>query len=93
MTNQELLSAMQQSGRIAIGHIGEPAPTNRLKIVNDYTGRETTVDTERPMTPSRALAIRRRLCADDCTSGDTLGARGPQAEGYREFLTAQTAQF
>jgi hypothetical protein len=86
MTKQELMAAMQQSGRLAIVHVGEPAPTNRLTIVNDYTGRETTVDTERPMTPRRALAIRRRLCSDNCTSGDTLGARGPQADGYREFL-------
>jgi hypothetical protein len=86
MTKQELMAAMQQSGRLAIVHVGEPAPTNRLTIVNDYTGRETTVDTERPMTPRRALAIRRRLCSDNCTSGDTLGGRGPQAEGYREFL-------
>ena len=86
MTNQELLAAMQQSGRLAIVHIGETATTNRLTIVNDYTGRQTTVDIERPMTPRRALAIRRRLCGDNCTSGDTLGARGPQADGYREFL-------
>lgn len=84
MTNQELMNAMQQSGRLAIVHIGEPV--NRLTIVNDYTGRETTVDTLRPMTPRRALDIRRRLCSDDCTSGDTLGARGPQADGYRDFL-------
>jgi len=72
MTNQEILSTMQASGR--------------LKIVNDFTGRETFVDTDRPMTPRRAMAIRRRLCSDNCTSGDTLGARGPQAEGYRDFL-------
>lgn len=83
MTNAELMNAMQQSGRLNIVHIGEP---NRLTIRNDYTGRETTVDTDRPMTPRRALEIRRRLCSDDCTSGDTLGARGPQAEGYRELL-------
>ncbi len=86
MTNAELMAAMQASGRLAIVHIAEPAPKNRLTIRNDYTGRETTVDTERPMTPRRALAIRRRLCSDNCTSGDTLGARGPQADGYREFL-------
>jgi hypothetical protein len=85
MTNAELMAAMQQSGRLAIVHVGEPAPTNRLTIVNDYTGRETTVDTERPMTPRRALAIRRRLCSDNCTSGDTLGARGPQDERYQAF--------
>jgi hypothetical protein len=84
MTNQELLNAMQQSGRLNVVHIGEPK--NRITIVNDFTGRETTVDTLRPMTPRRALEIRRRLCSDDCTSGDTLGARGAQAAGYREFL-------
>jgi hypothetical protein len=86
MTKQELMNAMQASGRLAIVHVAEPAKTNRLTIRNDFTGRETTVDIERPMTPRRALAIRRRLCGDDCTSGDTLGARGPQADGYREFL-------
>jgi hypothetical protein len=84
MTNQELMAAMMEAGRLHIVHIGEPV--NRLTIVNDFTGRETTVDTSRPMTARRALDIRRRLCSDDCTSGDTLGARGPQAEGYRELL-------
>ena len=86
MTNHELMAAMQASGRLHIGHVAEPAQTNRLTIRNDFTGRETTVDTSLPMTPRRALAIRRRLCGDNCTSGDTLGARGPQADGYREFL-------
>ena len=84
MTNQELMNAMKAAGRLHIVHIGEPV--NRLTIVNDFTGRETTVDTSRPMTPRRALEIRRRLCSDDCTSGDTLGSRGPQADGYRDFL-------
>lgn len=83
MTNQELMNAMKEAGRLAIVHVGEP---NRLTIQNDFTGRETTVDTLRPMTARRALEIRRRLCSDDCTSGDTLGARGPQAAGYRDFL-------
>ncbi len=59
----------------------------RLIIRNHFTGRETTVDTLRPMTARRALQIRRRLCADDCTSGDELGANGPQdnPEEYRRF--------
>ena len=83
MTNQELMNAMQQSGHLAIVHVAEQ---NRLTIRNDFTGRETTVDTLRPMTARRTLEIRRRLCSDDCTSGDTLGARGPQAAGYRELL-------
>ena len=83
MTPQELMAAMKEAGRLSIVHIGEP---NRITIVNDFTGRETTVDTSRPMTARRALEIRRRLCPDDCTSGDTLGARGPQADGYRELL-------
>lgn len=57
----------------------------RITIRNDFTSRETRVDTSRPMTARRALAIRRRLCADECTSGDHLGARGPQEnpEAYR----------
>jgi hypothetical protein len=83
MTNQELMAAMMEAGRLHVVHV---AKQNRLTIVNDFTGRETTVDTLRPMTPRRALEIRRRLCSDDCTSGDTLGSRGPQADGYRDFL-------
>jgi hypothetical protein len=84
MTNAELMNAMHASGRLIVGHVGDKP--NRLTIRNDYTGRETTVDTLRQMTARRALEIRRRLCSDDCTSGDTLGARGPQADGYRDFL-------
>ena len=63
-----------------------------ITIRNDFTGRETRVDPSRPMTARRALAIRRRLCADDCTSGDTLGARGQQEnpEAYR-ILADRTA--
>ena len=57
-----------------------------ITIRNDFTNRETRVDTSRPMTAKRALAIRRRLCADGCTSGDTLGARGPQEPGYDRLL-------
>jgi hypothetical protein len=64
-----------------------------ITIRNDFTNRETRVDTSRPMTAKRALAIRRRLCADGCTSGDTLGARGPQEDPdeYRR-LTDRAAQ-
>lgn len=59
--------------------------TKWMTIRNDFTRLETRVDTSRPMTAKRALAIRRRLCADDCESGDHLGARGPQEnpEAYR----------
>ena len=61
--------------------------TNWLTIRNDFTNRETRVDPSRPMTARRALTIRRRLCADDCTSGDAMGARGPQEdpEEYRSL--------
>jgi hypothetical protein len=83
MTNQELMAAMMEAGRLHVVHV---AKQNRLTIRNDYTGCKTTVDTLRPMTARRALEIRRRLCPDDCTSGDTLGARGAQADGYRELL-------
>jgi hypothetical protein len=64
-----------------------------ITIRNDFTNRSTKVDTSRPMTAKRALAIRRRLCADDCTSGDHLGARGLQnnPEAYR-ILTDRAAQ-
>lgn len=57
-----------------------------ITIRNDFTNRQTRVDPSRPMTARKALAIRRRLCADDCTSGDTLGARGPQEPGYDRLL-------
>jgi hypothetical protein len=50
----------------------------RITIRNRFTGRETTVDTSRPMTARKALDIRRRLCVDSCQSGDGLGANGPQ---------------
>jgi hypothetical protein len=54
----------------------------KITITNDFTNCSTTVDASKPMTPAKIRAIRRRLCSDDCTSGDTLGARGPQADGY-----------
>jgi hypothetical protein len=58
-----------------------------ITITNDFTSRSTKVDPSRPMTARKALTIRRRLCADDCTSGDHLGARGPQEdpEEYRRL--------
>lgn len=57
----------------------------KITIRNDFNSRSTKVDPSRPMTAKRALTIRRRLCADDCTSGDHLGARGRQdnPEAYR----------
>lgn len=58
----------------------------RITITNDFTNQSTTVDTSKPLSPAKVKAIRRRLCSDDCTSGDDIGARGPQAEGYAEFL-------
>ena len=57
-----------------------------ITISNDFTGRQTRVDPSKPVTAKRALTIRRRLCSDDCTSGDTLGARGPQEPGYDRLL-------
>jgi hypothetical protein len=64
-----------------------------ITIRNDFTSRSTKVDTSRPMTAKRALTIRRRLCADDCTSGDQLGARGLQdnPDEYRR-LSDRAAQ-
>jgi hypothetical protein len=54
----------------------------KITITNDFTNRSTTVDASKPLTPAKIKAIRGRLCSDDCASGDTLGARGPQADGY-----------
>ena len=62
-----------------------------ITIRNDFTNRETRVDTSRPMTAKRALAIRRRLCADGCTSGDHLGARGPQEDPDEYRILADRA--
>jgi len=56
-----------------------------IVITNDFTNRSTKVDPSKPMTARKALAIRRRLCADECTSGDSLGARGPQEPGYQQL--------
>ena len=58
----------------------------RITIRNDFTGRSTSVDPSKPMTAKKARSIRRRLCADGCMSGDTLGARGPQEPGYDGLL-------
>ena len=55
-------------------------------IRNDFTGLVTRVDTSKPMTARKALSVRRRLCADDCRSGDSLGGRGLQDTGYPELL-------
>ena len=79
-TNTDLLNAKKQNGNLVIAHVA--SPKNRVTIRNDFTNRETYVDKLRPMTRERALRIRRRLCSDDCTSGDTLGARGPQEDGF-----------
>jgi len=57
-----------------------------IVITNDFTNRSTRVDDSKPMTVRKALAIRRRLCADDCTSGDCLGSRGPQEPGYDKLV-------
>ena len=63
----------------------------RLTIRNDFTSRQTTVDASRPMTGRKALTIRRRLCADECTSGDHLGARGPQEDPDEYRILADRA--
>ncbi len=59
-----------------------------LKISNDFTGRSTIVDPSKPLTRARIRAIRRRLCADSCRSGDDLGGRGSQENPvqYLHFL-------
>ena len=71
-----------------------PSPSNRTSIMasritikNEFTGSTTTVDPSRPLTRQKIRAIRRRLCRPECTSGDLLGARGPQAdaEAYERF--------
>ena len=59
---------------------------SRITISNDFTNRSTIVDTSKPLTAAKVLAIRRRLCSDDCRSGDDLGARGKQQDGYSTLL-------
>lgn len=60
----------------------------KLRIKNDFTDRETTIETSRPWTRQRVKAIRRRLCSSECCSGDDLGGRGPQddPENYEFYL-------
>ena len=59
---------------------------SKVTITNDFTNISTTVDTSKPLTAAKIRSIRRRLCSDDCRSGDTLGARGPQQDGYTRLL-------
>ena len=59
---------------------------SKITISNDFTNRTTTVDTSKPLTAAKVRAIRRRLCSDDCKSGDDLGARGKQQDRYEDLL-------
>ena len=59
---------------------------SKVTITNDFTSISTTVDTRKPLTAAKIRSIRRRLCSGDCRSGDTLGARGPQEDGYTRLL-------
>ena len=60
----------------------------KIRISNEFTGKETTVNTYRPLTRDKIRSIRRRLCRPECRSGDILGARGKQdePEAYLEYL-------
>ena len=58
----------------------------KITITNSFTNKSTTVDASKPLIKAKIKAIRRRLCSDDCTSGDDLGARGPQEDGYAALL-------
>lgn len=62
-----------------------------IAITNNYTGKVTSVNPSLPMTRRKADAIRARLCAPTCASGDDLGARGPQVEGYSDLLNRAQA--
>lgn len=59
----------------------------RITITNAATGKSTTVDASRPLTPEKIRKIRRRLAAGD-QPGDLLGGHGRQADAaaYAEFL-------
>jgi hypothetical protein len=59
-----------------------------MRIRNEFTGREISVDASRPLTLAKIRAWRRKLHAQDCTSGDDLGGRGPQDDqaGYDALL-------
>jgi len=65
----------------------------KITISNEFSGRETTVDTSKPLTREKVRAIRRRLCRPECASGDILGARGRQdePEAYLDFLVRAEA--
>ena len=60
----------------------------KLTIKNEFTGRSTLIDTDRPLDSRRVHEIRARLCLRSCTSGDIIGGRGPQddPEAYEAFL-------
>lgn len=60
-----------------------------IKIRNNFTGSEITVDASKPVTAKKILAWRSKLHAADCTSGDDLGGRGKQAhqEAYDALLS------
>jgi hypothetical protein len=59
-----------------------------LTIKNEFTGNEVSVDTSKPLTAKKIKAIRSKLHAADCTSGDDLGGRGKQddADAYEALL-------
>ena len=60
----------------------------RVKLRNDFSCAEITVDANRPLTQRKIRAWRRRLCSDECRSGDSLGGRGQQADqvAYDQLL-------
>ena len=62
-----------------------------ITITNDFTGKVTSVNPSLPMTRRKADAIRARLCLPSCLSGDDLGARGPQVDGYSDLLNRAQA--
>lgn len=59
-----------------------------MMLTNDFHATSTRVNENAPMTSRRVRDIRNRLCLGDrgCTCGDTLGARGRQADGYDKLV-------
>lgn len=60
------------------------APATKLKIKNEFTGREIAVDPSKPLTRKKIAGWRSKLHCFDCMSGDDLGGRGKQ-ENHDEY--------
>jgi hypothetical protein len=59
---------------------------NMLTIRNDFTNCSAKINASKPLTKRKIMALRRNMLSNGCCSGDELGGRGNQDEGYESFL-------